>query len=49
MWTLLSITVCGNLFGVGGMLIGLPLASVIYAVARSRVNDVLEEKKIVIS
>ena len=46
MWTLLSITVCGNLFGIGGMLLGLPLASVIYAVVRARVNDILEEKKI---
>ena len=31
MWTLLAITVGGNLFGVVGMLVGLPLASVIYS------------------
>lgn len=46
MWTLLSITVGGNLFGIVGMLIGLPLASVIYAVVKEVVNNKLKEKKI---
>lgn len=37
MWTLLAITVGGSLFGVMGMLVGLPLASIIYALIRSDV------------
>ncbi len=46
MWTLLSITVFGNLFGIVGMLVGLPLASVVYAVFKGFVNDRLDEKNI---
>lgn len=46
MWTLLAITVGGNLCGVVGMLIGLPLASVIYALVKGIVNDKLKTKKI---
>ena len=46
MWTLLAITVGGNLCGVVGMLIGLPLASVIYALIKGIVNDKLRDKKI---
>ncbi len=38
MWTLLAITACGSLFGLTGMLIGLPLASIIYALIRNDVN-----------
>ena len=44
MWTLLAITVGGNLFGIVGMLIGLPLASIIYAIITSVVNHKLQEK-----
>ena len=39
LWTLLAITVGGNLCGVVGMLIGLPLASICYAIFRSYLND----------
>lgn len=46
LWTLLAITVGGSLFGVVGMLIGLPLASIAYAIFRSNVNDKLKEKEI---
>lgn len=46
MWTLLAITVGGNLFGVVGMLIGLPLASVVYSLIRTVVNNKIDEKKI---
>ena len=46
LWTLLAITVGGNLFGVIGMLIGLPLASVIYAILKGIINNKLEEKEI---
>lgn len=46
LWTLLAITVGGNLFGVIGMLLGLPLASVIYALIKGVINNKLEEKEI---
>lgn len=46
MWTLLAITVGGNLFGIVGMLIGLPLASIIYSIITSLVNNKLKEKEI---
>lgn len=39
LFTLLAITVGGNLFGVAGMLIGLPLASVVYTLIKERVNN----------
>nr|MDE6141605.1 AI-2E family transporter [Bacilli bacterium] len=45
MWTLLSITVGGSLFGVMGMLVGLPLASIMYALIRSDVNNRILKKK----
>ena len=37
-WTLLAVTVGGKLFGVVGMLVGLPLASIIYALIKKDVN-----------
>ena len=46
LWTLLAITVGGNLFGIMGMLIGLPLASVVYALFKTHINLKLKEKKI---
>lgn len=49
MWTLLAITVGGNLFGIPGMLLGLPFASVAYALIKNIVNDKLKEKEIKIS
>jgi len=49
MWTLLAITVGGNLLGIPGMLIGLPLASVAYALIKKFINDKLKEKEIKIS
>ena len=36
----------GNLFGVLGMLIGLPLASVVYSLLKENVNKKLEKKEI---
>ncbi|MGN1399701.1 MAG: AI-2E family transporter [Erysipelotrichaceae bacterium] len=45
-WTLLAITVGGNLFGVVGMLCGLPLASVIYVLFKQIVQDKLNNKKL---
>lgn len=46
MWTLLAITAGGSLFGIVGMLVGLPLASVIYALIKESVNNKLKMKKI---
>ncbi len=48
MWSLLAITVGGNLFGVVGMIIALPIASVVYSLLGSTVNQKLkniEDKK----
>lgn len=44
-WTLLAITVGGSLFGILGMLIGLPLASILYALFKKDVIVRLEEQK----
>lgn len=46
LWTLLAITVGGNLFGVVGMLIGLPLASVVYALLKESIKNKLDKKDI---
>lgn len=44
LWTLLAITVGGNLCGILGMLIGLPIASICYAIFRNYVNDKIKER-----
>ena len=49
MWTLLAITVGGNLFGIPGMLLGLPFASVAYALIKNNINEKLKEQEIEIS
>lgn len=46
LFTLLAVTVGGNLFGVMGMLIGLPLASIIYALIKENVFVRLKDKSI---
>lgn len=46
LWTLLAISVGGSLFGLVGMLIGLPLASIIFALLKENVENRLETKKI---
>ena len=46
LWTLLAITVGGNLFGVLGMLLGLPLASVVYTLGKESVKKKLDKKDI---
>lgn len=43
-WTLLAVTVGGNLFGIPGMLIGLPLASIVYALIKKDVNTKVKNK-----
>lgn len=49
LWTLLAITVGGNLFGIIGMLVGLPIASIVYAILKESINEKLRIKKIIIS
>ncbi len=49
MWTLFAAIIGGNLFGIVGMLLGLPIASILYAVIKNLVNNRLEEKKIKVS
>lgn len=44
-WTLLAISVGGSLFGITGMLVGLPLASVIYTLLKENVNKKIKLKK----
>lgn len=46
MWVLAAVTVGGNLLGVGGMLIFVPLSSVCYALLREHVYHRLTKKKI---
>lgn len=46
MWVLVAITIGGSLWGIFGMLIGLPIISVIYTIIRNNTNRKLEEKKI---
>ena len=45
-WTMLAILVGGGLFGVLGMLLGLPTFGVIYQLLREKTSDKLEEKEI---
>lgn len=46
MWTLLAITAGGSLFGLVGMLIGLPMASIIYALFKENTNNRLKKKNL---
>ena len=45
-WTLVAIIICGSLFGIIGMIIGLPIASIAYALLGETVNKKLEEKRL---
>lgn len=44
-WVLVAVAVGGDLFGIVGMLLGLPTASVLYTVVKDNVNKRLEYKK----
>lgn len=46
MWTLFAITVGGSLFGIVGMLVFLPLASICYALLKESVTQRLKDKKV---
>ena len=45
-WTLLAVILGGSLMGVSGMVIGLPLASILYAILKEETNEQLDKKKI---
>lgn len=44
-WVIFSITVFGGLFGILGMIVGVPIFAVFYAAVRAVVNRSLEKKK----
>lgn len=46
MWTLMAVILGGSLMGITGMIIGLPLASILYAILRNETNEQLRNKKI---
>ena len=46
MWVLLAVAIGGDLMGVGGMLLMIPVASVLYALARELTNKRLHERQI---
>ena len=43
-WVLVAITIGGSLFGIMGMVIGLPILSIIYAIVTENTNKKLQEK-----
>lgn len=45
-WVLVAITIGGSLFGIIGMIVGLPIVSVIYAIVQEDTNKKLQEKKL---
>ena len=45
-WVLVAVTVGGSVFGIAGMLIFIPLTSVLYALLREWMNERIKEKKI---
>jgi len=46
MWVLVAVTIGGSLMGVAGMLIFIPMASVLYALISDAVNKRLADKKV---
>lgn len=47
MWVLAGITIGGGLFGVVGMLVGVPIVATIYKILQKSVNSRIKEKKII--
>lgn len=47
-WVLFAITLGGGMFGLLGMLLGVPTVAVVYSLVRDSINSKLTEKKIVI-
>lgn len=45
-WVLVAITIGGGLFGIMGMIVGLPIVSIIYAITQENTNKKLQEKNL---
>lgn len=45
-WVLVAITIGGSLFGIMGMIIGLPVVSILYAIIEENTNNKLKEKNL---
>ena len=45
-WVLVAITIGGSLFGIMGMIVGLPVVSIIYAIIIENTNRKLQEKNL---
>lgn len=45
LWVLFAITVGGGLWGILGMVVGVPLVSILYAIMKQKINDVENEEK----
>ena len=45
-WVLAAVSIGGSLMGIGGMLLFIPLCSVVYALFREYVKGRLKEKKV---
>ncbi len=45
-WVLVAITIGGSLFGIMGMIVGLPVVSIIYAIVSEDTNKKLKEKNL---
>ncbi len=45
-WVLFSVTVGGSLFGIGGMLVSVPVSAVLYCLLRDFINKKLKEKNV---
>ncbi|MFQ8599591.1 MAG: AI-2E family transporter [Oscillospiraceae bacterium] len=45
-WVLFTVTVCGGIFGIMGMLVGIPLVSIAYCLFRNMVASRLARKKV---
>jgi predicted PurR-regulated permease PerM len=49
MWVLVAVTIGGSTFGVAGMLIFIPMTSVIYTLLREATNHRIKQRKIEVS
>lgn len=45
-WVLLAVSIGGSMFGITGMILGIPISSIAYCIFRSKISKKLKEKKI---
>ena len=48
-WVVFAILICGGLFGIGGMLLGVPVFAVVYYLVSTFVNLLIRKKKLPVS